>query len=199
MAEIIARWEWRTFGHDFGPAEPHLAALAAEKVQESEEIYLLSGGDDVNVKVRDSLMDLKVLERVDENGLEQWRPVLKAPFPLDAPSVAQIGKSLGVPLHATTLAPSLDRLLADLSAAGGDVRVVNVSKRRTRYHIGGCVAELTEVIANGRQVRTAAIEGEDPARVVAAVRSMELDGFPNTSYPRGLKQIIGQPEGSSRS
>ena len=35
-------------------------------------------------------------------------------------------------------------------------------------------------------------------RVMAAVRSMELDRFPNISYPRGLKQIVGPPEGGQR-
>ena len=54
MGPIIPRWEWRTFGLDFGPAERHLAALVPEKIQESEEIYLLGPGDEANVKVRDA-------------------------------------------------------------------------------------------------------------------------------------------------
>ena len=41
------------------------AALGAEKVQNSEEIYLLASGSDANVKIRDDLMDIKLLERVD--------------------------------------------------------------------------------------------------------------------------------------
>jgi exopolyphosphatase/guanosine-5'-triphosphate,3'-diphosphate pyrophosphatase len=60
MAEIIPRWEWRSFGRRFGGAESRLAALTAGGVQESDEIYLLSGAGD-NVKVRDGLMDIKVL------------------------------------------------------------------------------------------------------------------------------------------
>ena len=199
MGEIIARWEWRTFGQDLGPAERHLAALAAERVQESEETYLLGTDDDANVKVRGALMDIKILERVDENGLEQWRPVLKAPFPLDAASIARVCTSLGAPgLGSTAPSPSLERLVGELRAAGATVHVVDVAKRRSRCHIGGCVAEVAEVVANGTRTRTVAIEDEDAARVMDAVRSVELDGFPNTSYPRGLREVLGLPHGGPR-
>ncbi len=85
----------------------------------------------------------------------------------------------------------LDRLLADLAPPGGPVRVVAVHKTRTRYHVQGCVAEVTDVIADGLPVRTVAIEDEDPARVFAAVRAMGLERYPNTSYPRGLKELVG--------
>ena len=55
----------------------------------------------------------------------------------------------------------------------------------------GCVAELTDVLADGKKARTVAIEDADPAKVVAAVRAMELDRYPNISYPRGLRQVPG--------
>jgi len=47
------------------------------------------------------------------------------------------------------------------------------------------------VAADGKPTRTVAIEHEDPARVLAAVREMSLDRFENISYPRGLKQLLG--------
>jgi exopolyphosphatase/guanosine-5'-triphosphate,3'-diphosphate pyrophosphatase len=54
----------------------------------------------------------------------------------------------------------------------------------------GCVSELTDVVANGTKVRTVAIEDADASKVSAAVRSMGLETHANTSYPRGLKQVI---------
>ena len=36
-----------------------------------------------------------------------------------------------------------------------------------------------------------AIEDADATRVIEAVRAMGLDHFPNTSYPRGLKHLLG--------
>src|SRR5271166_1282108 len=115
MDPIVSRWEWRTFGQDFGAAEPRFAALGAEKVQNSEEIYLLATGSDANVKIRDELIDIKILERVDSNGLEQWRPVFKEPFPLAPSALAQVQAALGVkPLSFSLPWLSLDQLLAQL-------------------------------------------------------------------------------------
>ena len=44
---------------------------------------------EASVKVRDGLMDVKRLEHVDDDGLEQWRPVMKAAFPLAQADVAR--------------------------------------------------------------------------------------------------------------
>jgi exopolyphosphatase/guanosine-5'-triphosphate,3'-diphosphate pyrophosphatase len=192
VTHIVPRWEWRTFGQDFGAAEERFAALTVEKIQNSDEIYLLAAGSDANVKVRDELMDIKLLERVDANGLEQWRPVLKEAFPLGTSALAQVRAALGLPsVRSATGRIGLDQLLAELAPKQGPVRVVTVQKTRARYHIEGCVAERTEVIADGKKVRTVAIEDEDPARVIAAVAAMALDGYPNISYPRGLKKVVG--------
>ncbi len=68
----------------FGVAEARLAKLAPLGVQESDELYLIAAAGD-NVKVRDALMDIKVLRAVNEDGLEQWTPVMKAEFPLPRP------------------------------------------------------------------------------------------------------------------
>jgi len=192
MGTIVPRWEWRTFGREFGDAETRFEALGAEKVQKSEETYLVAAGSDANVKIRDQLMDIKLLEHVNDDGLEQWRPVLKEGFPLAASAAAQVREALGLPAGPhDARAMSLDRLLADLAPPGGPVRVVAVHKTRTRYHVQGCVAEVTDVIADGLPVRTVAIEDEDPAKVIAAVRAMGLERFPNISYPRGLKELVG--------
>ena len=93
MAAIIPRWEWRTFGTRFGAAEDHFAGLSPGGIQESDELYLLSGAGD-NVKVRDDLMDIKVFVEADADGLEQWRPVMKAGFPLAAADVARVFEAL---------------------------------------------------------------------------------------------------------
>ncbi len=192
MDPIVPRWEWRTFGQDFGAAEPRFAALGAEQVQNSAETYLLASGSDANVKIRDELMDIKILELVDSNGLEKWHPVFKERFPLAAAAVAQVQAALGI--TSPSFSPdglSLERLLAELGQSDGRVRVVAVRKTRTRYHVGGCVAELTDVVADEKAVRTVAIEDADPAKVIAAVAGMGLDHLPNINYPRGLKQLIG--------
>jgi hypothetical protein len=84
MENIIPRWEWRTFGETFGESDDRFAALEPGGGQESDELYLLSPSTDENVKIRDLLMDIKTLEQVNPDGLEQWKPVMKGAFPLPA-------------------------------------------------------------------------------------------------------------------
>jgi len=191
MNTITPRWEWRTFGAAFGAADAKFAALRTEKVQESDEIYLLSPVTDANVKIRAELMDLKTLEQTSEAGLEQWRPVMKGTFPLPLADVNTVCAALGVPPPAGRDAFTLDQLVAQLSAPERGVRAVAVHKRRLRYTINGCMSEMTEVVVDGTPVRTVAIESEDTGRVVEAVHEMGLAGLPNISYPRGLKAVVG--------
>jgi exopolyphosphatase / guanosine-5'-triphosphate,3'-diphosphate pyrophosphatase len=77
---IVPRWEWRTFGRDFGQAEDTIEAMEPSGVAESDELYVLSP-DGENVKVRDGLLDIKALREADRAGLQRWEPVLKAEFP----------------------------------------------------------------------------------------------------------------------
>jgi exopolyphosphatase / guanosine-5'-triphosphate,3'-diphosphate pyrophosphatase len=96
LENIIPRWEWRTFGESFGVSDDRFAALEPTSTQESDELYLLSSVTNENVKVRDLLMDIKALQRVNADGLEQWKPVLKGAFPLPAAEVKNVFTALGV-------------------------------------------------------------------------------------------------------
>jgi len=190
MAEIKPRWEWRSFGEHFGEAERRLAKLTPSGVQESDEIYLLSRAA-ANVKIRDALMDIKILREVNAEGLEQWTPVMKAGFPLPAAEAGKVFEALGLPIP--TPAPASytqDEFVGQFAEPGGAVSVVTVHKRRTRYTVDGCMAELSDVVANGRPTRTIAVESEDAAGVIQAVRELGLGGYTNTSYLHGLAALI---------
>ncbi len=93
MTTIVPRWEWRTFGTDFGVAEDLFAALEPTAIQESNEVYLRTGSGPI-VKIRDELMDVKVLQAVSPEGLEQWVPVMKEGFPLAATDVTKVFEML---------------------------------------------------------------------------------------------------------
>lgn len=195
MSDITPRWEWRAFGRSFGVAEAQLAALEPQDVQESDEIYLLSASGE-NVKVRADLMDIKVLRHVNADGLEQWTPVMKAGFPLAAVDVARVltALQLAVPMLSRP-SYTLDEFIDAFAVPGSAVRVVNVHKRRVRYTVGGCMAELSDVTVDGKATRTLAVESSDAAAVIAAVRGLGLGGYSNTSYPHGLAALLdGAPE-----
>jgi exopolyphosphatase / guanosine-5'-triphosphate,3'-diphosphate pyrophosphatase len=190
MTTIIPRWEWRTFGNQFGVAETRFAELKPTGVQESDELYVLAGTGD-NVKIRDGLMDIKVLREVDPNGLERWEPVMKQGFPLGAADMRNVFAALNLAaprLDRNTY--TLDQFLDELVVPSGVLRPVNVHKRRVRYTVGGCTSEVTEIKAEGKATRSIAIESEDASAVIAAVASVGLACYFNTNYPRGLRALL---------
>jgi exopolyphosphatase / guanosine-5'-triphosphate,3'-diphosphate pyrophosphatase len=192
---IVPRWEWRAFGRSFGAAEKRFGALTPERVQESDELYLLSRTADENVKVRDGLLDVKQLEHVNADGLEQWVPVLKAPFPIPASEAASVLERLEAVVPPLTRdAYTLDELLGELVLPSADLRPLRVHKRRQRYTIGECLTELTDLRTDVGETRTVAVESEDPNRVIATVCELGLASFPNVSFPRGLKALAGLRE-----
>ena len=100
----------------------------------------------------------------------------------------------GAPIAAPALERAeytLDQLLDEVVGPSADLRAVDVHKLRRRFTIGGCMTEWTDVRADGSTTRTIAVETEDAARVIATVRELGLESRPNTSYPRGLKALLG--------
>jgi exopolyphosphatase/guanosine-5'-triphosphate,3'-diphosphate pyrophosphatase len=189
---IVPRWEWRAFGSDLGGADATFASLEPELTQESDETYLLSQSSVAAVKIRAGLMDVKELREVSEAGLEQWRPAMKATFPLPRAEALKVCAELRVrvpPAGKTTF--TLDEFLALLTAPERGIRAVAVHKLRRHYTVNGCMAEVAEVTAEGRAIRTLAIELDDAERVVDTVRKLGLSDRENTSYPRWLKTVVG--------
>jgi exopolyphosphatase / guanosine-5'-triphosphate,3'-diphosphate pyrophosphatase len=189
---VTARWEWRAFGDAVADAARRLAAIEPEATEESDEVYVLSdhGGD--TVKVRDHKLDVKQLLEVDEHGLEKWTPALKVELPVPKADVAEALAG------ANASAPELDRetytleqLRDEVVGPSEDLITADVHKTRRRYTIDGAQAELTHVRADGRETETVAVESEDPAQVLAALRALGLGSVPNVSYPRGLTALLG--------
>ena len=147
-------------------------------VEESEELYLLTPAGD-NVKVRDGLMDIKVLRETDASGLQRWEPILKAAFPLDDEAARTVFQSLRRPLpDLPSDGLSLEAVLtaAGVGAAGGP-RLLRVHKQRARYTVAGCQAERTVFEVDGRRTTSIAVESTDPAAVVAAVDALGLSAY----------------------
>ena len=182
------RWEWRTFGDFFGRADEAFAALTPTGIQESDEQYFLSArhSPDINIKVRFDLLDVKTLDAVNEDRLEQWHPILKANFPIDRATAAEILKALGIADRVPEQDSYTLQEFTERVAALADLRSANVHKRRVRYVVGGCTSEVSEVVVDGKHTRTIAIEAEDPNAVRAAVELVGLKDYLNTSYGIGL-------------
>ena len=190
-AKIVPRWEWRTFGDDFGAAEAQLGALGVERVEESDEVYLLSRHGDAAVKVRHGLLDVKGLVAADD-GLEQWMPVAKSAFPVSRDDVGAALARLRVE------PPPLDReayTVEDLLEAVRPIDAllaVEVHKRRSHFRVGGCMADISEIRTDHGSTRSLAVESEDPARLLATVRSLGLATRANVCMTRGLKVLAAR-------
>jgi exopolyphosphatase/guanosine-5'-triphosphate,3'-diphosphate pyrophosphatase len=184
---IVPRWEWRAFGASFGAADERFARMSPERVDETDEIYLVSRRSDSSAKVRNGLMDVKRVVQVDDAGLEQWMPAMKAPFPLSAPDAGTVLRALGVPTRAIDGAATVD----DLAGASPHLLAVDVHKRREHHRIGGCMAEVTAIRTAAGATRTIAVESEDPALVAAAVHDLGLSSRRVVCVARGLKALAG--------
>jgi exopolyphosphatase/guanosine-5'-triphosphate,3'-diphosphate pyrophosphatase len=191
-AAIVPRWEWRTFGESLGLAGDLLASQEPQHTEESDEMYLLSEDSDASVKVRDGLMDVKRLEAVNADGLEQWRPVLKGPFPLETNAVRTVMTALGRSADEVGWdSYTLDELLAELVTPNRALTAVQVHKKRAHYLVSGAMTEVSEVRAGTKNARTIAVESEDPALVTAALGKLLVTDLPNVCMARGLKTLVG--------
>jgi len=188
---VVARWEWRIFGDAFAVAQRRLTASAPERVEHTDEVYVVARGSDASVKLRAGRLDAKRLLRVDGEGLEQWEPVVKADFPLGADALGSVLALLGAAeAHAGEGAEDVDALLA-LVAREPTLRAVRVHKNREHYTFAGCMAESTELRTPMGAIHTLAVESPDPERVSAAVSALGLADRAVVSVPRALKALVG--------
>ncbi len=192
MAAIVARWEWRTFGSEFGAGETAILAHGPGKVRTSSETYIVSAAGSNNTKVRDGLMDIKRLQQVDEQGLEQWMPVMKAEFPLTPMVLVDVFRAWNVirPKLAND-AYGFEEFLTELVRPNPSLAAVQVRKERHGFTVGGCIVEIANLTFDGAPVRTVAVEHEDPAVVVRTVRQLGLERFENVNYVKALKRFKG--------
>ena len=164
MSALVPRWEWRGFGDELRAVESIFGRESSEQVVESDEVYVLSVRGTDGVKVRDELMDVKHLLEVNDDGLEQWVPVMKTGFPVSATDVGSVLRALRVDAQSSRLARAaytLPEFLDDVVGPHPDLLAVEVHKRRERYTVGGCMAEVSEISTGHGSTHTVAIESED--------------------------------------
>lgn len=192
MSKIIARWEWRTFGPTFGEAEERIKSFPEDKARTSSEVYILSRNSLDNTKIRDMLLDIKTLQQVNEDKLEQWYPVMKAGFPLTREVLGEVFRAWKVaPPAYRRETYAYDQFLSELVAPCPDLKAVGVEKERHGFMINDCIVEMADLKFDGRPVRTVAVEMADPARVMATVRELCLERFENVNYLKALKRFAG--------
>ena len=195
MSSPPARFEFRVWGNRLSAYHDRLAAISPpSEPRKSAETYILSRATDTaNVKIRDGLMDIKLM--VEQVGrLERWRPVLKAEFPLDSRAIVeQVFPGLAVaPPHIAQPSYTHDEFLRDLVQPHRELELADVVKFRRRFDFKDYSAEFAEVeIADGSKAETVEIESDDAATVLRAIVKLGLNSQANISYVRHLKMMTG--------
>ena len=105
---VAPRWEWRCFG----VAEDPFSARVPDRIEESDELYLLSRGSEASVKVRDGLVDVKHRLEVDTDGLELWTPGAEGAVPA-------VPADAGFVLATSGAGPPLGRSAGTVDELGG--------------------------------------------------------------------------------
>lgn len=193
MGEIIPRWEWRTFGKEFGVGEERIKAYEMGTFKKSSEKYILSRNSNENCKIRDDLMDIKSLRQVNEDKLEQWYPTMKLSFPLKKESIEDLFKNyfkVEVPVFERD-EYTYDQYLEELVGKNPDLVIVSVYKERSIYTIEGATVEIAETTFNGVANRTICVEHIDPALVMKIVRDLGVENYPNINYLKAMKMAVG--------
>jgi len=188
---VVPRWEWRTFGQDFGESEALINQYPCLRVKESREIYILSSNAGDNCKIRNSQIDIKVLERIDAQRLELWKPLLKAAFPINREIVRLLMRTLHV------RKPMLLRerythhqFIDNIIKPHPKLTAVNVHKLRRGFNVEGVEIELADLKINRHNLRSVAIEHENPELVAKMLEKLGLKRFTNVNYISALKKLL---------
>lgn len=190
--KIIPRWEWRTFGENFGVSEEKIKSYEMGNFKKSSEKYILSRNSNENCKVRDELMDIKSLQQVNDDKLEQWYPTLKEGFPLSQETITMLCKDFF-----KVEVPAMDKEAYDFEAyielckTVKDLVVVDVYKERSIYVINEAIVEIAETTFNGVPMRTICVEHTDPENVINVVRMLGAEHFENINYIQAMKKAVG--------
>jgi len=192
MEKIIPRWEYRVFAEDLGEIDGNVRAYECTRVLDSAEDYIICRSSGNNVKIRDGVLDIKQLENINEDTLEQWMPVLKVGFACPAEEAAKIFSAFGLPTPEMKRDEyTYDQFIAEVVGCVDDLAVVKVVKKRHGFMIREAIVEVAEVTFDGVPLKTAAAEHIDPALVMEIVRELGLDALTNVNYIRAMKKTIG--------
>lgn len=198
VPSIVPRYEFRIFGNDLEAFENKIKELSTkEQSRQMDSVYLLTPWKRKNnIKIREGVMDIKVLEQ-QEAGLEQWSPFLVGTFPLKADVIKSIVfPALGIesPVFARKKY-SLDQFISEVLSIDPDLAIAYVWKTRHAYTLGECITEIAEIKVNGAFIKTICIEHDDPQKVIAAKKMIGIgESLENVNYPKALKRIMGLVE-----
>lgn len=195
VTAVIPRFEFRIFGNNLDKYESKIKKLSEkEMTRQMDSTYLITPWKRKNnVKVREGVMDIKLLEQ-NHKGLEQWNPFLVGKFPLNSDVIKSVVfPALGIESPVFERKKySLSQFIEEVVSIDPDLAVAYLWKTRHAYTVGDCITEIAEIKVNGAFIKTICIEHEDPDKVIKARELIGIDPkTENVNYPLALKRIMG--------
>jgi len=194
-SKIVPRAEFRVFGKDViaGVEEKmwaNKATLHAARVMPAETYFLSKKTNEANVKVRDSLLDIKTKTGETPEGYEIFQPRGKFQFPVKKEELETILSHLKVDIKLDKPTYELAEFVK-IAHDHPDLCAVTVEKKRYGFIIDGIICEYAQVWFNGAMVETACCESENYAGMKTVVEALGIAQLPNTNYLKAAKQIAG--------
>ena len=194
-AKITPRAEFRVFGQGIIDTVKQKmwdakAVLEMARKMPPETYFLSAHTNDVNVKVRNGLLDIKTKVGETEEGYEIFQPRGKFQFPVEREELAMILMHLRVEMALDKASYTLDEFVA-MARKHPDIVPVSVEKVRYGFTVGGIICEYAQVWFNGALVESACCEGTDHAGMRKAIEILGIAAMPNTNYIRAAKRVVG--------
>ena len=170
------------------------ALASCESTGDSVDTYLLNCDKSplYNIKIRDGKLELKKLKERYQ-GLERWEPAGQWCFPVSFNTLESLWANTDVVLErAQNRAETFSCYeLINIVGESEHLRCVNIHKRRYRFALKGCDAEMDRLLVRGHTLESCAVESGDPQAILDMLDDLQLTGAVNCSYPRLLCQGAG--------
>ncbi len=192
---IVPRAEFRVFGQDLIEGVKARLWNGKTVLQQARkmpaETYALSRlTDDVNVKVRDGLLDIKVKAGETPEGYEIFQPRGKFPFPVTRDDLAATFSQLKVHMSLDRDSYAIDDFI-EIARRHPDLCPVTVEKMRYGFTIDEVICEYAYVYFNDARVESACVESERYEAMREVIVGLGLEGHPNASYVKAAKKVVG--------
>jgi hypothetical protein len=191
---IDARYEFRHFNTNLSGFREQFRNNSNDEIKrQSEEKYIVSPAiETYNFKLRFDKLDIKELLAV-EGKLEQWYPIVKTGFPIEAQLLVEKVCPL-MHIHPEIINRSqytLEEFMAEVVSGQAHLYFADVAKRRFGYSINDCMAEYAEITINGKEVQTLSIESHEPEKILETMKMFGMEGMENISYVKAIKSALG--------
>jgi len=192
--KIVPRAEFRVFGQgviDIVKAAMWKSQATLFKVRQSSETYILSQHtNDVNVKIRAGLLDIKTKVGETNNGYEIFQPRGKFQFPVKKDALATILEHLQATIELGQESYTFDEFITLLKTTD-DVVSVDVHKERYGFSVDGMICEYGRILFNGAMLETTCVESEDYATMEQVIEKLAISSFENVNYLKAAKRVVG--------